>query len=303
MYIYMYVRRYVYNTCVLFVFTDMFLSLNGSVIPDHGYVLISNIGSTDNRALTCHTNRQEDVGVWYTPRGTSISGHEEPGLRTRRDHMVVRLLTNAATGNPNEGIYNCSTDDGYSVYIGLYYNEGGMSMTICIGELLVMFLSFVVLMYYLIPDVMYFSHPLNMLLAIPYIFAHFLAGHITLSGDMDFTEDSDLNGDSPQFTLTCISTGGPATTVTWTKDYDAVTKGIKTLLGNGITAQYTHSLTVTGKKGGRYTCTVDNVVSGADSNVLIVEGNTTKSHPHKRSVNCICIMAAISDQSDPTGGC
>ena len=31
---------------------------------------------------------------------------------------------------------------------------------------------------------------------------------------MQLTVDSDLNGESPQFTLTCISTGGPATTVT-----------------------------------------------------------------------------------------
>ena len=37
-------------------------------------------------------------------------------------------------------------------------------------------------------------------------------------GDMiNFTESSDLNG-TAHFTLTCISTGGPATNVTWTRD-------------------------------------------------------------------------------------
>ena len=39
------------------------------------------------------------------------------------------------------------------------------------------------------------------------------AGDVTIPGGMTLTEDSDLNGESPQLTLTCTSTGGPATTV------------------------------------------------------------------------------------------
>ena len=39
-------------------------------------------------------------------------------------------------------------------------------------------------------------------------------GDITISTPIILTVDSDLDGPSPQFTLTCISTGGPATTVT-----------------------------------------------------------------------------------------
>ena len=70
--------------------------------------------------------------------------------------------------------------------------------------------------------------------------------------------DSDLNGPSPQFTLTCISTGGPATTVTWTRDSVIVTEGTETVLDDPVTAQYTHTLTVTGRLGGLYTCTVAN---------------------------------------------
>ena len=70
--------------------------------------------------------------------------------------------------------------------------------------------------------------------------------------------NSDLNGASPQFTLTCISTGGPATTVTWTRDSVTVTEGTETVLDDRVTAQYTHTLTVTGRLGGLYTCTVAN---------------------------------------------
>ena len=89
-------------------------------------------------------------------------------------------------------------------------------------------------------------------------FCNFFSGDITISNMVTFTVHSDLNGASPQFTLSCISTGGPATTVTWTRDSDTVTKGTKTVLDDQVTAQYTHTLTVTGRLGGLYTCTVAN---------------------------------------------
>ena len=101
---------------------------------------------------------------------------------------------------------------------------------------------------------------------------HFSPGDITISDDITFTEDSDLNGASPQFTLTCISTGGPATTVTWTRDSDTVTEGTETVLDDRVTAQYTHTLTVTGRLGGLYTCTVANDKPSQDSAQLGVQG-------------------------------
>ena len=85
---------------------------------------------------------------------------------------------------------------------------------------------------------------------------HF-AGDVTIPEDMNFTVDSDLNGESPQFTLTCTSTGGPATTVTWTRDSGTVSGGM-TVLDDPVTAQYTHTLTVTGRLGGQYQCNVSN---------------------------------------------
>ena len=62
-----------------------------------------------------------------------------------------------------------------------------------------------------------------------------------------------------QFTLTCISTGGPATTVTWTRDSTTViTEGTQTVLNDPATAQYTHTLTLAGTLEGLCTCTVAN---------------------------------------------
>ena len=66
-------------------------------------------------------------------------------------------------------------------------------------------------------------------------------------------------------TLTCISTGGPATTVTWTRDSVAITEGNETVLDDPVTAQYTHTLTVTEGLGGLYTCTVANNKPSSDS--------------------------------------
>jgi len=83
--------------------------------------------------------------------------------------------------------------------------------------------------------------------------------------------DSDLNGTSPQFTLTCTSTGGPATTVTWTRDNEAVSGGM-TVLDDPVTAQYTHTLTVTERLGGQYQCNVSNNKPSHDSASLTVEG-------------------------------
>ena len=87
---------------------------------------------------------------------------------------------------------------------------------------------------------------------------------------MTLTVVSDLNGASPQFTLTCISTGGPATTVTWTRDSVTITEGTETVLNDPVTAQYTHTLTITSE--GEYTCTVANDKPSNASATITVPG-------------------------------
>ena len=101
---------------------------------------------------------------------------------------------------------------------------------------------------------------------------HILTGNIAIYNGVGFTLNSDLNGDSPQFTLTCISTGGPATTVTWTRDSITVTEGNETVLDNQITAQYTHTLTVNGRQPGTYMCAVANIKPSSTSRSFTVQG-------------------------------
>ena len=104
--------------------------MNGDVIPNHGYVNISDIGSTDDTALLCHTNRPPFVhsgGDWFAPGGTRVSGYDFSGFYRNRGPMVVRLKQRFHT--PAEGIFHCairdSTDSLQTVYVGLYNNEGG----------------------------------------------------------------------------------------------------------------------------------------------------------------------------------
>ena len=65
---------------------------------------------------------------------------------------------------------------------------------------------------------------------------------------------------SDQFTLTCISTGGPATTVTWTRDSTTVTEGNETVLNDTVISEYIHTLTVTATSISNevFTCEVSN---------------------------------------------
>ena len=109
---------------------------------------------------------------------------------------------------------------------------------------------------------------------------------------MTLTVDSNLNGASPRFTLSCISTGGPATTVTWIRDSATAMGDEMTVFNDVTTAQYTHTLTVTGRLGGLYQCNVSNVKPSMASASFRMQGTAyvyalslTISLPH----NVMCM--------------
>ena len=64
-----------------------------------------------------------------------------------------------------------------------------------------------------------------------------------------------LSVDPLLVTLTCITTGGPATNVTWTRDSEEIEGGI-TVLESGASARYRHTLY--NATEGVYNCTVWN---------------------------------------------
>ena len=117
--------------------TGIYVSLDDRVIPNHGYVVISDIGSTDDTALICHTNRPATLnnnadsgGDWFAPDETRVDATAVPGFRRNRGPMMVRLLRDTATDPPPEGIHHCLVEDDtlteQTVYVGLYNSGGGI---------------------------------------------------------------------------------------------------------------------------------------------------------------------------------
>ena len=192
-------------------------------------------------------------GSWYFPDGTILpfTGSSVPVGFGRTAQIAVIRRTGGATGPT--GIYRCRiatiavhSDTDESVGETVYvglYQADGIKL--CLSNTETIALS---------PNT---------------------GGDITVSGEVTF--------DSDQMTLTCISTGGPATTVTWTRDSITVTEGTETELDDPETAQYTHTLTVT--TGGEYTCTCtvsNNKPSSASASIIL--GSMSFAHP--QITNC-----------------
>ena len=93
---------------------------------------------------------------------------------------------------------------------------------------------------------------------------------------LDFNLISELDSTIPTFTLTCTSTGGPVTTVTWMRDGEILTENSNYSITSQIliyseNATYNHTLTVTGKLLGEYECIVsNNKPSSSSGNITVV---------------------------------
>ena len=108
-----------------------------------------------------------------------------------------------------------------------------------------------------------------------------------------------------QFTLTCISTGRPVTTVTWTRDGETLTEGDKTsTIVDTSSAKYIHTLTMTKRQGGVYRYLVQNNEQHSNSSSLVVKGLI---HYSLRLLFCPLVASAptnltVEVQSDYTTG-
>ena len=121
--------------------SDVYLSLDGVVIPNHGYVLINDIDfDGTGTPLLCNTNRPPPNGAsnsggdWISPTDVTLdtlyyNSDDVSGLGRNRGPMEVRLWRDSDTGTPVEGIYRCEVMDAndtlQTVYVGLYNDDGG----------------------------------------------------------------------------------------------------------------------------------------------------------------------------------
>ena len=97
---------------------------------------------------------------------------------------------------------------------------------------------------------------------------------------LQFHLATDLNATTPNFTLTCISTGGPVTTFSWRRDGALVTNNnsynvAPQRVTDAESGTYTHILTVTGRRPGQYECSVTNNRPSMDTGNLTVESKST----------------------------
>ena len=124
------------------------LVLNGTVIPNHGLVLLEDIGDSD-AALLCTTDLvaccyyyPDRFGDWFFPNGTVVPNSviNDQSLQwdfyRNRGPSVVRM--NRRRGGVN-GIYHCEIPDqngvSQSLYVGVYTrNTGKSSLTYSYGH-------------------------------------------------------------------------------------------------------------------------------------------------------------------------
>ena len=211
--------------CVLAVDCQTFPHLSfGNDIPisNHGYVDLGMVGTSFNNSVQCRSDlRDNHNGQWYFPDSDPLQNKSEVGdiyqFEPNVDSTRVDLRRRNDTNLPT-GIYHCDVAvSGNTDRATLY-----VGLYINGGKYL----------------------------------TEVIKGQFTIitGGSISISEDIMINPD--QRTLTCISTGGPATTVSWTRDSTPVAEGTNTVLNDAVTANYTHTLTMT--IWGTYTCTVAN---------------------------------------------
>ena len=106
-------------------------------------------------------------------------------------------------------------------------------------------------------------------------------GQVTIPSEVTFQLE---DADPPVFTLTCTSTGGPVSTVSWRRDgtmlSDDSTYSITSQVTDSETATYTHTLTVTGRLVGQYQCSVSNIrtPSGSSRSLTVVGKESDIQH-------------------------
>ena len=128
---------WLWHSSLLISSTDVYLSLYGEVIPNHGYVEISEIGYSYRTALLCHTNRPAIrsytsylVGKWLTPERDRVEYYDGSGFWSDIYSMAV-ILFRSTYGTAEQGIFECEIKDAtetlQTVYVGLYNSGEGIA--------------------------------------------------------------------------------------------------------------------------------------------------------------------------------
>ena len=114
---------------------------------------------------------------------------------------------------------------------------------------------------------------------------------------MNFTLHTEPNTSVPEFTISCRTHGGPATTVQWTVNGSRVQEDryynetSQLILDTSLDSVYDNRLRVRGRRSGTYNCTVGNNIRNYldedDVSVTQVNGSLTVSGKINAFIFCI----------------
>ena len=223
-------------------------------LNNNSLITLNDLGE-GNSALFCATDRGECCtaesdydGNWFVPSGSKIEQQFANSTQelyvSRADQTVGLNYVNVSDYDVPSGIYHCEIADNNNVtnhlYVGIYpQNEGRQCAWI--------------------------SYTKHNLLHYYYVF---------LVGTMMITS---LDYDSGTHTLVCTSTGGPATTVVWSKDNSSRINDDQyyehsVVIVNRTSATYESRLRILNKSSratGNYTCTVSNSGGSSEGSIYL----------------------------------
>ena len=96
---------------------------------------------------------------------------------------------------------------------------------------------------------------------------------------MSFTLHTELRASVPEFTISCRTHGGPASTVSWTvdavnvKESDIDHKTSQVILDTSHNSVYDNRLRVRGRRTGTYYCTITGILSSLARSSRTITGN------------------------------
>lgn len=220
---------------------DVYLTLNGEVIPNHALVNLGDIGTIGR--IQCHSNDPGHGGTWHAPDGESYNKRNPNyfGFKFTTGQNFSTL--EKVSENPTNGIYECLINEKeitHTLRVGIYDDGKGNNNNFLIILILILIM---------------------------------LEGEVALQSISFGLSSSRVNA---IFAITCNSTGGPVTTNVWTRNSAPVAEKADNVLNNKITAHYSQILTITERLPGLYTCLISNAVS-SDSASLNVTGKCTLS--------------------------
>ena len=92
----------------------------------------------------------------------------------------------------------------------------------------------------------------------------------------NFTLHTELRASVPEFTISCRTHGGPATTVQWTVNgvpvqEDRYHETSQLILDTSLNSVYDNRLSVRGRRNGTYNCTIGNNIRDYDDRISVTE--------------------------------